>query len=354
MSLTYAVAGIIVATSGTNIQASLQNPYVISFLSFLFFIFALAMFKFFSIQMPKSIQNLATKISNKQKSGDIKDVATMGVLSALIVGPCVTAPLIGALIYIASTGDILVGGLALFFLGIGMGTPLIALGSTTTKLISKIGPYLELVNYFFGILFIIVSVWLLERILSLETAAYLWTISAALLILVLFKSSKLLNNLSSKIIVAMLSALSIFYIGLQTYGIINNNYYEPITSFIQKEQNIKFITVKTTKRLFEEINKSNEPVMVDLYADWCVACKELEKYTFSDERVSEKLNKLKLIKFDITETTEEHSKYLQSMMVFGPPALFFFNEDGNEIIDARIVGFMGSEDFLKVLKLVKN
>ena len=243
MSLTYAVAGIIVATSGTNIQASLQNPYVISFLSFLFFIFALAMFKFFSIQMPKSIQNLATKISNKQKSGDIKDVATMGVLSALIVGPCVTAPLIGALIYIASTGDILVGGLALFFLGIGMGTPLIALGSTTTKLISKIGPYLELVNYFFGILFIIVSVWLLERILSMETAAYLWTISAAFLIIVLFKSSKLLNNLSSKIIVATLSALSFFYIGLQTYGIIKNNYYEPITSFIQKEQNIKFLSL---------------------------------------------------------------------------------------------------------------
>ena len=140
----------------------------------------------------------------------------MGVLSALIVGPCVTAPLIGALIYIASTGDILVGGLALFFLGIGMGTPLIALGSTTTKLISKIGPYLELINYFFGILFIIVSVWLLERILSLETAAYFWTISAAILILVLFKSSKLLNNLSSKIVISTLSSLSFFYIGLQT------------------------------------------------------------------------------------------------------------------------------------------
>ena len=123
--------------------------------------------------------------------------------------------------------------------------------------------------------------------MSLETAAYLWTISAALLILVLFKSSKLLNNLSSKIVLATLSALSIFYIGLQTYGIINNNYYEPITSFIQKDQNIKFVTVKTTKRLIEEINESNEPVMVDLYADWCVACKELEKYTFSDERVSE-------------------------------------------------------------------
>jgi len=151
MSVTYSAAGIIVALSGTNVQASLQNPYVLGSISFLFLLFALAMFKFFNLQMPKSIQTLFTKLSNKQKSGTSRDVAVMGILSALIVGPCVTAPLIGALIYIASTGDVLVGGLALFALGIGMGTPLIILGSTTTKLISKIGRYLELVNYFFGI-----------------------------------------------------------------------------------------------------------------------------------------------------------------------------------------------------------
>ena len=128
-------------------------------------------------------------------------------------------------------------------------TPLIALGSTTTKLISKIGPYLELVNYFFGILFIIVSVWLLERILSLEAAAYLWTISAAFLILILFKSSKLLNNLSSKIVVMTLSALSIFYIGLQTYGIINNNYYEPTTSLEKGLSEVVFWNMKNSKLL---------------------------------------------------------------------------------------------------------
>ena len=184
MSLTYALAGIVVASSGTNIQASLQNPYVLGFISLLFFIFALAMFKFFDIQMPKSIQTLMTNISNKQKSGGVKDVAVMGVLSALIVGPCVTAPLIGALIYIAATGDAFVGGLALFFLGLGMGTPLIILGSSTTKLISKIGPYLELVNYFFGMLFVFVSVWLLERIVSMESAAYLWSISAVIFVIV--------------------------------------------------------------------------------------------------------------------------------------------------------------------------
>ncbi|MEK9906374.1 MAG: protein-disulfide reductase DsbD, partial [Gammaproteobacteria bacterium] len=243
MSLTYALAGIVVASSGTNIQASLQNPYVLGFISLLFFIFALAMFKFFDIQMPKSIQTLMTNISNKQKSGGVKDVAVMGVLSALIVGPCVTAPLIGALIYIAATGDAFVGGLALFFLGLGMGTPLIILGSSTTKLISKIGPYLELVNYFFGMLFVFVSVWLLERIVSMELAAYLWSISAIIFVIVLSKSYKLFKSFLSKTIGYTLSIVSLFYFLIQIYGIKNNNYYDPITSFIQKNQSVKFIEV---------------------------------------------------------------------------------------------------------------
>tara|TARA_B100000676_G_scaffold244571_1_gene246714 strand:- start:2856 stop:4607 length:1752 start_codon:yes stop_codon:yes gene_type:complete len=354
MSLTYAFAGIIVATSGTNIQASLQSPYVIGSISLLFFLFALAMFKFFNIQMPKSIQTLLTNASNKQKSGGLKDVAIMGVLSALIVGPCVTAPLIGALIYIASTGDVLVGGLALFALGIGMGTPLIALGSTTTKLISKIGPYLELVNYFFGVLFVIVSLWLLERILSIQVAAYLWAIAAIISVVVLIKASKILKNLSSRIIIFVLSSLSFVYVGLQIYGVKNNSYYDPITSFIQNEEIINFVTVNNTKNLYDEINNSSKPVMVDLYADWCVACKELEKYTFSDRKVSEKLNELKLIKFDITNTTDEHSKYLQNMMIFGPPALFFYDGNGKEITEARVVGFVDSENFLEILKLIKR
>ncbi len=354
MSSTYAVAGIIVAVSGTNIQANLQNPYVIGSLSLLFFIFALAMFKFFDIQMPRSVQTVFANLSNKQKSGDLKDVAVMGILSALIVGPCVTAPLIGALIYIASTGDILVGGLALFALGIGMGTPLIALGSTTTKLISRIGPYLELVNYFFGMLFIIVSIWLLERILSIQTAASLWAISSIILIFVLFKSNKILKNHFSKVIIYFSSSIAVVYLLLQVYGISNNKYYDPITSFIQKEQNIQFIIVNNTEDLYKEISNSNKPVMVDLYADWCVACKELEKYTFSDEKVSVILNTLKLIKFDITDTTDAHSKYLQEMRIFGPPALFFYDENGNEVINARIVGFMESEKFLEILELVKK
>jgi len=354
MSLTYAVAGIIVAVSGTNIQASLQNPYVIGAISLLFFIFALAMFKFFDIQMPKSIQTVMTQLSNKQKSGSYGDVAVMGVLSALIVGPCVTAPLIGALIYIASTGDVLVGGIALFSLGIGMGAPLILLGSTTTKLISKIGPYLQLVNYFFGALFLVVSIWLLERILSIEVAAYLWALASLILIFIFIKSLNIINNLISTSIIFISSFFLVIYFSLQINGIQKNSYYDPITSFIEKEKFVQFITVKTTQDLEKEIRNSNKPVMIDLYADWCVACKELEKYTFSDPKVSKILNQFKLIKFDITNTNEEHSKYLQSMRIFGPPALFFYDTSGKEINEARVVGFMDSSDFLKVLKIVKN
>ena len=354
MSLTYAVACIIVAVSGTNIQASLQNPYVIGAISLLFFIFALAMFKFFDIQMPKSIQTVMTQLSNKQKSGSYGDVAVMGVLSALIVGPCVTAPLIGALIYIASTGDVLVGGIALFSLGIGMGAPLILLGSTTTKLISKIGPYLQLVNYFFGALFLVVSIWLLERILSIEVAAYLWALASLILIFIFIKSLNIINNLISTSIIFISSFFLVIYFSLQINGIQKNSYYDPITSFIEKEKFVQFITVKTTQDLEKEIRNSNKPVMIDLYADWCVACKELEKYTFSDPKVSKILNQFKLIKFDITNTNEEHSKYLQSMRIFGPPALFFYDTSGKEINEARVVGFMDSSDFLEVLKIVKN
>tara|TARA_B100001057_G_scaffold10418_1_gene9884 strand:- start:7892 stop:9643 length:1752 start_codon:yes stop_codon:yes gene_type:complete len=351
MSVTYAVAGIIVAVSGTNIQASLQSPYVIGSISLLFFIFALAMFKFFDIQMPKSVQTLMTNFSNKRKSGSVSDVAIMGVLSALIVGPCVTAPLIGALIYIASTGDVLIGGVALFALGVGMGTPLIILGSTTTKIISKIGPYLELVNYFFGVLFLLVAIWLLERILSIQVAAYLWAASSLLLIFLLIKSSKILTSNVSKVIISTISVFLLSYSGLQIFGIKNNTYYDPITSFIEKKQSVKFKTVKTVSELNKEIIQSKKVVMVDLYADWCVACKELEKYTFSDPRVSQILNQLTLIKFDITEITDKHSLYLKQMMIFGPPGIFFYN-GGKEIDNTRIVGFIESDDFLETLKLV--
>jgi thiol:disulfide interchange protein DsbD len=210
------------------------------------------------------------------------------------------------------------------------------------------------VNYFFGILFLVVSIWLLERILSIELAAYLWALSSLILIFIFIKSMSIIKNLISTSIAFVSSFFLIIYFGLQINGVHSNTYYDPITSFIEKEKFVEFITVKTTKDLKKEIENSNKPIMIDLYADWCVACKELEKYTFSDPKVSIILNQFKLIKFDITSTSEDHSKYLQSMQIFGPPALFFYDLHGQEITEARVVGFMESTDFLKVLKLVKK
>ena len=235
-----------------------------------------------------------------------------------------------------------------------MGAPLIILGSTTTKLISKIVPYLQLVNYFFGALFLVVSIWLLERILSIEVAAYLWALSSLILIFLLIKSLGIIKNLISILTISISSFFLVIYFCLQINGIQKNSYYDPIASFVEKEKFVQFITVNTTEDLEKEIKNSNKIVMIDLYADWCVACKELEKYTFSDPKVSKILNQFKLIKFDITNTNEEHSKYLQSMRIFGPPALFFYETSGKEIKEARVVGFVESSEFLKILKIVKN
>ena len=178
MALTYAIAGTIIAASGTNIQASLQNPFVIGGFAILFVFLALSMFNIITIQMPKYFQNILISKSNTKGSGSYIGVGIMGSLSALIVGPCVTAPLIGALVYIASTNNYIIGATALFSLGVGMGLPLLILGTSASELMKKIGPYLEFVNKIFGILFLIVAVWLIERILSIHISALLWAILA--------------------------------------------------------------------------------------------------------------------------------------------------------------------------------
>jgi len=188
----------------------------------------------------------------------------------------------------------------------------------------------------------------------MESAAYLWSISAIIFVIVLSKSHKLFKSFLPRTIGYTLSIFSLFYFLMQIYGIKNNTYYDPITSFIQKNQSVKFIEVKTIENLNKELTNSDKLIMVDLYADWCVACKELEKYTFSNQKVSNILNEFKLIKLDITQTTEEHSEYLKNLKIFGPPALLFYDLNGNEIESARVVGFMESENFLEVLRLLKK
>ena len=350
MSLTYAAAGILIALSGTNIQADLQNPYVLSGFALLFIILALSMFNVIRIQMPASIQNLLISKSNTNSSGTYIGVGVMGSLSALIVGPCVTAPLIGALIYISMTNDFIIGGAALFSLGMGMGAPLLILGTSASELTKKIGPYLEIANKVFGILFLIVSIWLIERIVSAEIAAYLWAIlsiiiAVGILKIVVFKTF-------SKFTVNVLSALFFIYSGLQVYGINVNKNFNPVFSFIEQSQPTLFTKITDTRELFIQVKNSNKITMVDLYADWCVACKELDKYTFSEKKVAYLLKDLNLIKLDITKTNDDNSKFLKDYKLFGPPAILFFNNNGEEIRQARIVGFINAENFIKIYKSI--
>jgi thiol:disulfide interchange protein DsbD len=353
MSITYAIIGIIVALSGSNIQANIQNPYVITMFAGLFVLLSLSMLNVIKIEMPRLMQNILINTSNQTTSGTYVGVGVMGFLSALIVGPCVTAPLIGALLYIGSTKDYIIGGAALFSLGIGMGFPLLILGSSATRIIKKIGPYLALTNKIFGLLFLVVAIWLLERILSIHASAFLWAILSILILLLFYNSEegKILLKPTVKIIMSM---FLLGYFSLQIYGINTNNNFDPATSFIKKETSLNFIKVYNSKELFKEINNSKKITMVDLYADWCVACKELDKYTFADSKVQEKLSKINLIKLDITKTNEDNKKFLSDYKLFGPPAILFFNSNGSEIKNSRIIGYVNAKIFLKKYNNIQN
>lgn len=344
MALAYSVLGIIVALSGANIQASLQSPIVIYLFAALFIILSLAMLGIFSIEMPSKVKNFLIVKSNKAEAGNYLGVGIMGILSALIVGPCVTAPLIGALIYIASSGDVILGGLALFAMGLGIGTPLLVLGTSASKLMKKIGIYLPLINKLFGILFLVVAIWLLERVTSIEVSALAWSLLALTTLSILLYSKDITINKNFRTL-AFFTLTS--YVILQIVGINKNNYYNPVFSFIEVEQNLHFKTVFEPEKLFQEIKSSEKYTMVDIYADWCVACKELEKYTFTDSSVSGILKTLNLVKFDITKTNEGSSRFLRDFRLFGPPVIMFFDSNGNEIVQSRIVGFVDSEQFIE-------
>ena len=345
MSITYSLLGILVALSGSNIQANLQNPYVIGLFSALFVMLALAMLGLIKIEMPKLIQNKLAQTSNKNTSGSYYGVGIMGALSALIVGPCVTAPLIGALIYIASSGDVVIGGLALFFMGLGMGTPLLVLGTSASKLTKSIGIYLPIINRIFGILFLIVAIWLIERIVSIQISGILWALLALLSTTILFFNEDL-RAINKTLRLSLISIL-LSYSFAQVIGVYKNSNFEPYFSIVEKSKSVEFKVIYKTDDLNKYVLSSDKITMVDLYADWCVACKELEKYTFTNQNVRKILDGMNLIKFDITESTQDSDKFLNDYKLFGPPAILFFNTDGDEYKEARIVGFVDANEFIE-------
>ena len=367
MALTYTVAGVIAGLVGENLQAAFQNPWILGSFAAVFVALSLSMFGFYELQMPAALQTRLTEMSNRQQGGTLVGVAIMGFLSALIVGPCVAAPLAGALIYIGQTGDAVLGGSALFALSLGMGAPLIAIGTSAGKLLPRAGGWMDAIKAVFGVLLLGVAIWMLERIIPPAIIMLLWgilLIASAIYMKALDSlgpDSSGWQKLWKGIGMVLLVLGSLELIGAAAGG---RDYLQPLkgiqiggTGATSSEQHLAFKHIKTVEDLQRELaNAGNQGkmVMFDFYADWCVYCKDYEKYVFTDPRVQQALSKVVLLQADVTANDVQDKALLKHVGVTAPPAILFFDKHGTEMRGYRLVGSMNADEFLAhINKLTK-
>ncbi len=351
MALTYTAAGVIAGLFGENLQATFQNPWILVTFSFIFVLLALSMFGFYELQIPSFLQSKLAELSNRQRGGTLGGAAIMGFLSALIVGPCVAAPLMGALIYIGQTGDAILGGLALFALSLGMGAPLLAVGTSASKLLPKAGAWMDVIKAVFGVMLLAVAIWMLERILAPALAMVLWAllfIVSAIYMGALEKSPPGWSRLWKGLGIALLIYGALLLTGAASGG---KDVMQPLRGiFSSGETRLAFKKIKSVQDLQRELaaaSQQGQPVMLDFYADWCISCKEFEKYTFTDPSVITALKAAGalLLKADVTAVDAADKELLRKFNLVGPPAILFFGTDGQEIKNYRVVGFMDAEAF---------
>ena len=362
VAVTYAVIGVVSAQIGAGVQAFFQNPWILSFFALVFVALALSMFGFFNLQLPAALQSRLSHTSNRMKGGTLFGVAVMGVLSALIVGPCAGPVLIGALIYTSQSGDYLTGALAMFALGNGMGAPLLVIGASGGKLLPRAGSWMDTVKAVFGVILLGVAILMLERILPGPVTLVLW---ALLLIIpaiylraldVLPDDASGWRRLWKGVGIAMLIYGVILIIGATTGGRDPLNPLRNINTAVavsgngtHASQHLQFQRIKTVADFDQSLQDSTaagKPVMLDFYADWCTYCLKMEDYTFSDPRVQAALAGTTLLQADVTANDSEDLALLNHFKLFAPPAILFFDGSGEEQRDYRMVGFMDAEDFL--------
>jgi len=347
----YALLGVLAGLLGKNLQIFFQKPEIIILISSLFVILACSMFGLFQLKIPSVISDRLQLAYARQQGGHLLGAGIMGLLSALAIGPCVTAPLAGALIYIGQTGNAVMGGIALFFLGLGMGLPLLVMGTSAGKLLPKSGQWMHFTQAIFGMGLLAVAVYLLERIVSPEVNNLLWAI------LVLIPFIYLVRKRLWKI--ALL--VTVGYVSLMAVGIITyqqRNTLELLcTVAIACEQSalLPFQPINSYQELQQMLalaNNKNQWVIVDFYADWCSACKEMENSTFRDEKVRDKLSNALLLKIDVTDNKSAQQALMKQFELIGPPAVLFFGPDQRERISLRVIGYMNSSQFLAQLEQV--
>ena len=359
MAITYAIAGVLFGFLGGSVQAALQEPWIIVFLSLIFIAMAISLFGYYDLQLPKKIRQRFTEVSEHQKRGTYVGVALMGMFSTLILSPCVTAPLVGVLSYISQTGNATTGGIALFIMGIGMGAPLLVIGAFGTKVLPKPGPWMNGVKYTMGIIMLAVAVWTLQRILPADISILLW---AALAIGTAIYMGALSTATSKWIMIRKALGLIIFIYGIMlVIGALtgNTNPLRPVNltqSRDDRSDNIPhFIHVKSiadVNKELERAKKLRKLVMLDFYADWCISCKEMDHFTFSNAFVKKRLKQFVLLRANVTKNDAMDKALERHFRVVAPPTILFFDKDGNEIKHSRIIGEMGAEAFLKHINTV--
>ncbi|MFC0117500.1 protein-disulfide reductase DsbD [Pseudoalteromonas xiamenensis] len=347
MAITYALLGLVIAHFGGQVQGYLQQPVVLISFSLLFVLLALSMFGWYELSLPSKLTEKLTNISNQQQGGNILGVFIMGVLSGLIASPCTTAPLSAALLYVAQSGDLFVGGITLYALSLGMGVPLLLLGTSGGKLLPKAGAWMEQVKTAFGFVMLVVPLVLLERIVDgqwLWTAFALWCIAFALY---LHHWQSGLVQSKGKTVLWALAVIGLMGGGLSLHHV----YFEQAQTTISKTQELQkgeFTLVANLEELDKAVAQANaegKVAMVDLYADWCVACKEFEKYTFPTPKVQKAFENYALFKLDLTESDERTIKIMETFQVFGLPSILFFDANGDELPQYRVTGFVREEAF---------
>ena len=357
MAVTYALAGVAAGLSGTLLSAALQNVWVLGGFALIFVLLALSMFGFYELQLPPALQNKLSQRFSHRTGGRLGSVAVMGALSALIVGPCVAAPLAGALLYIAQSGDAALGGMALFAMALGMGAPLIAVGIGTRSLLPRSGPWMDAVKKAFGVLFLAVAIWLVSPVIPAAAVMLAWGM------LLLF-SGIFLNALDT--LPPAASGWCRFWKGTGVMLLIvgaaiiigllagSRDPLQPLAGLRGGAESVaatapRFEIVTTPAQLDARLANTDRPVMLDFYADWCVSCKEMERRTFTDPDVAARMERLLLLQVDVTSNDENAKALLARFGLFGPPGIIFFTPEGEEIDGLRVVGFMRAQPFAEIL-----
>jgi len=364
-AFTYTIFGILAALFGSNLQVLFQQTWIIAFFSGIFIILSLSMFGFYHLELPKSLQAKLHNSSDKHRDGSYLGAGIMGALSSLIVGPCVAAPLAGALIYIGQTGDAILGGTALFMMGLGMGFPLLIIGTSAGKLLPKAGHWLNSTKVVFGVVMLAMALWMLARILPASITMLLW----AMLLIISAIYLHALEALPSECngwykLWKGLGVIILIYGVLLLIGMSagNTNPLKPlqglgIASTQVNHQGLKFERISSLAELNSRIDQAsanNQWVMLDFYADWCISCKEMEAYTFTDPKVKQQLTNFILLQVDVTKNSADDKTLLTHFNLVGPPAILFFGIDKQERSEHRVIGYQDSDTFLATIRTLGN